>query len=272
MTDNKQELDCREAFEKIFTKHFSSKSRHREACEEIWQAARAKPVPDVEIIELGNGNKGVSHGTFDGKPAVFIETLNHAGKIGEFVNPKPPQDKISDGTLILTFPTIEQAKLVDNSLCNTPTPPSKDVGELVGEIDGQIEAIDLNQTIRKIHSSILEDCKRLLSKCKTALTTPSQACGELVEAVQEMREFIGENLEEAKKDSHMQLIYELFGACETALATPKECSGDDVEKIKKFCEDRYEQEPAGNYYNYHNALSEVLGFIAALKAGTGEGK
>lgn len=29
----------REAFEHIFTKHFSSKSVYRKACEEIWQAA-----------------------------------------------------------------------------------------------------------------------------------------------------------------------------------------------------------------------------------------
>ena len=39
MTDKLPE--CRDAFDKIFVKHFPTKSVHRFACKEIWQASRS---------------------------------------------------------------------------------------------------------------------------------------------------------------------------------------------------------------------------------------
>lgn len=109
-------------------------------------------------------------------------------------------------------------------------PDNKEVGRLVAEIDGQIEAIDLNQTIRKIHSSILEDCKRLLSKCKIAFTSQPPAISDDV---------VNEKLEKA-----LQLLNEGWYIFTPAI---NELEKDWIERAKYFVECRMNEENDGEF-------------------------
>jgi len=73
----------------------------------------------MQTILFGNGDKSVSFGTIDDKPAVFIERAKEVGKVGEYILPKPDKTNLDADAIILLFPTIEQAQKVADAICNS---------------------------------------------------------------------------------------------------------------------------------------------------------
>ncbi len=73
---------------------------------------------EVNLIKFGSGDKAVAHGFYGGEPAVFIEDSDLIGVVGSFIEPQPDLNTLKNGATILIFPTIEQAKLVADALCN----------------------------------------------------------------------------------------------------------------------------------------------------------
>ena len=64
------------------------------------------------ICPFGHGALGVVTGTSNGVPSVFITDVNELGVVGENVNTEGKLPRV-----ILTFPTMEQAKAVQYVLC-----------------------------------------------------------------------------------------------------------------------------------------------------------
>ena len=61
---------------------------------------------DITVIELGLGEVVSTYGTYEGKPAVFLEPVKAlgiaAGQPGQLA-PNTPKDAIAPGTVILEF-------------------------------------------------------------------------------------------------------------------------------------------------------------------------
>jgi hypothetical protein len=59
---------------------------------------------DIRVIEIGKGEVVSNYGTYEGKPAVFLEPVSSlgipAGKCGEAA-PDSPKDGVAPGTVIL---------------------------------------------------------------------------------------------------------------------------------------------------------------------------
>ncbi len=84
---------------------------------------------EVKVIEFGIGNLVITKGSYGDKPCVFIEQCRGSGQVGDKVasEHRTPENAIEQG-LVLTFPTEEQAKWVDNCLVNKLPAPVENSG------------------------------------------------------------------------------------------------------------------------------------------------
>ena len=81
----------------------------------------------VEVcIPFGEGKVVVTTGTHGGMPCVFLAPASIPGVVGESAaRENLPLDKRVPGESILTFPTVEQASIVANTLCGKNTHPAR---------------------------------------------------------------------------------------------------------------------------------------------------
>lgn len=69
------------------------------------------------MVVFGKGTVVVDTGHFYGVPAVFIATAKIGGDVGESAERENnPRDSLVEGEVVLTFPTIAQAKAVADAL------------------------------------------------------------------------------------------------------------------------------------------------------------
>ncbi|MFA5186957.1 MAG: hypothetical protein WC551_10795 [Patescibacteria group bacterium] len=75
------------------------------------------------IVKFGTGNLVVDTGTVADMPAVIVEATDTPGSVGSSAQHlNLPKDRVGDGSLVLTFPTAEQARRVADALVNAPQP------------------------------------------------------------------------------------------------------------------------------------------------------
>ena len=74
---------------------------------------------EIKVIELGLGEVVSNYGTYEGKPAVFLEPVKTLG----FPNGEPgttapdtPKDAVADGTVILRIHSSEGAHVIMEDL------------------------------------------------------------------------------------------------------------------------------------------------------------
>lgn len=70
-------------------------------------------------LVFGSGNLVIGTGTYNGVPAVFITPAKYPGEVGASAKRENlVNGELIHGEVVLTFPTVEQAKRVDDALCN----------------------------------------------------------------------------------------------------------------------------------------------------------
>lgn len=120
----------------------------RKDAEIIRAALTAQPAESVggsiKFARFGTGGLVVVDGKYEGENAVFIEQAVVAGKVGASVpsEHKLPDDSLTAGSIVLLFPTKEQAVTVTNALCGDKLvkidelsqPKQPDVSELLGAL------------------------------------------------------------------------------------------------------------------------------------------
>jgi hypothetical protein len=81
-------------------------------------------MENVKIVELGLGDVVSSYGTFEGKPAVFLEPVKMLGfQTGQpgTTAPDTPRDSVVPGTVILRINASEGAHVVMEDLVSAMT-------------------------------------------------------------------------------------------------------------------------------------------------------
>ena len=76
-------------------------------------------MENVTVVELGIGEVVSNYGTFEGKPAVFLEPVKALGfQIGQpgKTAPETPSDGVAPGTVILRIHASEGAHVVMEDL------------------------------------------------------------------------------------------------------------------------------------------------------------
>ena len=101
-------------------------------------APKAGDDGKIHFARFGHGKLNITHGTYEGENAVFIQNAIGQGEVGEYVQEENrlPSDRLTPNSIVLLFPTEQQAIMVDDALCNvstTPTPPNAALDERTKE-------------------------------------------------------------------------------------------------------------------------------------------
>lgn len=69
------------------------------------------------VWNFGHGRLVVDTGTYHKRPAVFVCPVDSAGKVGSSAKAlRHDEFSLQPGEMVLTFPTVEQAKAVADAL------------------------------------------------------------------------------------------------------------------------------------------------------------
>ncbi|WP_309083742.1 hypothetical protein [Chelativorans sp.] len=91
--------------------------------------AEANAEGGEAVAEFGQGNWAVDIGTMHGKPAVFVAPAKMPGVVGTTAaRENNPHDRLVAGEWFMTFPTMAQAQLVADALCNQAHPAPQPSG------------------------------------------------------------------------------------------------------------------------------------------------
>jgi len=103
--------------------------------------------------EFGQGNWVVGTGTAHGKPAVFVAPAKMPGVVGTTAaRENNPHDRLVAGEWFMTFPTMKQAQLVADALCNQAYPAPQRSGSITAleKVRSILTNGDLHETTRVV--------------------------------------------------------------------------------------------------------------------------